>query len=207
MSRRRGLLLSAGIVVACWYLVRFDGAPKPVDPLLAIPLQEAPSWQSQPALLQNIDVPDAVYVVSGSPSADGLFEAVRLEIHGGARSRARIRPGPHTAYLPFDPAELTGIPAIDFRGMTLRRPVLHLFTFPGPGGPGLHLVDSATGVVHVVAGTGRRRHTLLTLHLVNSSSLGEIRSLLWSDRSRRLAAFLWREGGTWTLYLFPLAVS
>lgn len=207
MSRRRGVLLSAAVVVLCWYLVRFDGAPKPVDPLLAVPLQEAPAWRSQPALLQNVDEPDAIYVVSGPPGADGRFEAFRLEIHGGARSPARIRFGPRTAYLPFDSAELTGIPAVDFRGMTLRRPVLHLFTFPGPGGPGFHLVDSATGVVHVVAGTGKGRHTLLTLHLVNSSSLPEIRSLLWSDRSRSLAAFLWREGGTWTLYLFPLPGS
>jgi len=32
-----------------------------------------------------------------------------------------------------------------------------------------------------------------------------MRSLLWSDRSRRLAAFLWREADIWALYLFSLS--
>jgi hypothetical protein len=205
MNRRAGfLLVIAGVLVACWYVARFEGDPKPVDPLLVAPLHEAPAWQSQPTLLQNIDEPAAIYVVFGLPGDDGLFEAVRLDANSGARSTARIRFGPNTSYLPFDSAEVVGIPAIELHGLTHRRPTFHLFTFPGPGGPGFHFVDSATGVLHVVAGTGSGRRTLLTLTLINSSSLPEIRSLLWSDRSRRFAAFLWREADIWKLYLFSL---
>jgi len=194
----------AGVVVSCWYVARFDGDPKPVDPLLVAPLHEAPAWRSQPTLLQNINEPAAIYIVSGLPGSDGLFEALRLDVNGGARTSARIRFGPNTNYVPFDSAETVGIPGIELHGLTHRRPTLHLFRFPGPGGPGFHFVDSATGVVHIVAGPGNSRRTLLTLTLINSSKLPEIRALLWSDRSRRLAAFLWREGDFWTLYLFSL---
>lgn len=195
----------AGVVVSCWYVARFEGDPKPVAPLLVAPLHEAaPVGRSQPALVQNIDEPNAIYIVSGLPGPDGLFEALRLDVNSGARSPARIRYGPNTTYMPFDSAYNSGIPAIEFHGLTHRRPTLHLLVFPGPGGPGFHFVDSATGVVHIVAGTGNSKRTLLTLALINSSKVPEIRSLLWSDRSRRLAAFLWREADSWTLYLFSL---
>jgi hypothetical protein len=194
----------AGVIVACWYVARFDGDPKPVDAVLVARLQELPAWGSAPMLLQNIDEPAAIYLVSGLPGSDGLFEALRLDVNSGARSSARIRFGPNSAYLPFDSAEAVGIPAIEFRGLTIGRPTPHLLSFPGPGGPGFHFVDSATGVMHIAAGTGNDRRTLLTLTLINSSRMPEMRSHLWSDRARRLAAFFWREGDIWTLYLFSL---
>lgn len=206
MNRRKGfLLVLAGVVVACWYVARFDGEPKPVAPLLVVPLHEAPAGRAQPTLLQNVNEPAALYIVAGLPGADGLFEALRLDVKSGARSSARIQFGPNTAYMPFDSAENVGIPALEFRGLAHRRPTPYLFRFPGPGGPGFDWVDSATGVMHIVAGAGNSRRTLLTLSLFNSSSVPEMRSLLWSDRSRRLAAFLWRESGVWTLYLFSLS--
>jgi hypothetical protein len=205
MKRRKVLLLvMAGVVLFCWYVVRFAGDPRPVDPLLVVPLHEAPAWQAQPTLLQNINEPAAIYIVTGLPGADGLFDALRLDVNSGARSAARIQIGPNTDYMPFDSAEHVGIPAIDFRGLTHRRPTPYLFKFPGPGGPGFDFVESATGVVHIVAGTGSSRRTLLTITLINSSRVPEMRSLLWSDRSGRLAAFLWREADNWTLYLFSL---
>ena len=206
MNRRKGfLVVMAGVVlVACWYVARFEGDPKPVAPLLAAPLQVAPVWLSQPLLLQNSNEPAAIYIVPGGPGPDGLFEALRLDVKSGARSSARIQFGPNTPFLPFDSAENAGIPAIEFRGLTLRRPTPYLFRFPGPGGPGFDFVDSATGVVHIFAGTGNDRRTLLTLTVINSSRVPEMRSRLWSDRSRRLAAFLWRDADGWTLYLFPL---
>ena len=108
----------ASIVVLCWYVVRFDGDPKPVDPLLVAPLHEAPAWQAQPTLQQNINEPTAIYIVSGLPGSDGLFEALRLDVNSGARSSTRIRFGPNTAYVPFDSAEVTGIPAIEFHGVS-----------------------------------------------------------------------------------------
>jgi hypothetical protein len=196
----------AGIAVSCWYVARFEADPKPVDPLLVAALHEAaPAWRPQPALLQNFNEPTVLYIVSGVRGPDGLFEALRMDINSGARSPARIRMGPDTTYVPFDSAELTGIPAVEFRGLTVRRPTFHLFVFPGPGGPGFHFVDSATGAAHVVAGTGTGKRTLLTLTLINSSKMPEMRTLLWSNRSRRLAAFLWRQADSWTLYLFSLA--
>lgn len=194
----------AGVVVFCWYFVRFDGAPQPVNPLLVVPLYKASAWESQPLLLQNMNEPDAVYIVTGLPEPDGRFDVLRLDVNSGARSSARIRFGPDTDYLPFDLAENVGIPAIELHGMMHRRPTPYLFRFPGPGGPGFKFVDSATGVLHVIAGTGKSRRTLLTLTLINSSRVPEMRSLLWSDQSRRLAAFLWREADIWTLYLFPI---
>ena len=205
MNRRKSLLLAmAGVVVACWYVARFDGIPKPVDAALVAPLQEVPAWGPPPMLLQNINEPTAIYLVTGLPGSDELFEALRLDVNSGVRSSTRIRFGPNTAYIPFDSAESVGVPAIEFRGLRIGRPTPHILHFPGPGGPGFHFVDSATGVMHIAAETGNGRRTLLTLTLINSSRAPEIRSLLWSDRSRRLAAFLWREADSWTLYLFTL---
>lgn len=155
-------------------------------------------------LLQNINEPTAIYLVTGLPAPDGLFEALRVEMKSGTRSSTRIRFGPDTAYIPFDSAESTGFPAIEFQGLRIGRPTPHILRFPGPGGPGFHLVDSATGVMHIVAGTGNGRRTLLTLTLMNSSRMPEMRSHLWSDRSKRMAAFFWRTGDVWTLYLFSL---
>lgn len=197
-------MATAGVAVACWYVARFDGDPKPVDPVLVAPLQEVPVWGPPPTLLQNINEPAAIYLVTGLPRSDGLFEALRLDVNSGVRSTARIRFGPNTAFIPFDSAENAGIPAIEFRGLVIGRPTPHLLRFPGPGGPGFHFVDSATGVIHITAGTGNSRRTLLTLTLINSSRMQEMRSRLWSDRARRLAAFLWQDSDIWTLYLFSL---
>lgn len=135
MNRRKGLLLvMAGVLVSCWYLARFEGDPKPVDPLLVAPLYDAaPAWRSQPMLVQNIDEPAAIYIVSGVPGPDGLFEALRLDVNSGARSPARIRFGPNTSYMPFDSAQLTGIPAIEFRGLT-HRPDPHPHKFQQDAG-------------------------------------------------------------------------
>ena len=197
------LLLAAGVVL-CFYGVRFEGEPQPVNPLLVAPLPEAPAWQAQPMLLQHANEPGAVYLVSGLTGPDGRFEALRLDVRSGARSPAQIQIGPGTPYVPFDSAETGGNPVLEFRGLALRRPTPHLFTFPGPGGPGFHAVESATGVVHVVTGTGINRRSRLSLTLINSSRMPEIRSYLWSDKSGRLAAFYWRDSNHWTLYLFPL---
>ena len=194
----------ASVVITCWYVVRFDGNPQPVDPLIVARLHEGPEWLSQPALLQKINEAGAIYIVPGVQGSDGLFEALRLDVNSGGRSSVRILFGPDTAYIPFESAEVVGIPAIEFHGLSLPRPTFHLLKFPGGGGPGFHLVDSATGVVHVVATTPTTHRTLLTRTVINSSGMLEMRSLLWSDRARRLAAFLSREANGWTLYLFSL---
>lgn len=205
MNRRKVFLLAlTGVAVSCWYVARFEGDPKLVDPLLVARLPEIPARGPQPTLLQVINEPAAIYIVSGLPGSDGLFEAVRLDMNSAARSSTRIRFGPDTAYVPFDSAEATGNPAIVFHGVALRRPTFHILAFPGPGGPGFHLVDSATGAVHIVAGTGNSRRTLLTLTVINSKRISEMGACLWVDRSRKIAAYLWQENAIWTLSLFSL---
>jgi len=198
------IITFASVVMACWYVVRFDGVPQPVNPLIVALLPEGPEWLSQPTLLQNVNEPGAIYIVPGIQGSDGLFEALRLDVNSGGRSSVRILFGPDSAYLPFESAEVVGHPTIELHGLSLSRPTFHLLTFPGGGGPGFHLVESATGVAHVVARTPTADRTLLTRTAINSSSMLEMRSLLWSDRARRLAAFLSREADGWTLYLFSL---
>ncbi len=194
----------AAVVCVSWYLVRFDGDPRPVDPLLVTVLHGGRQWYSQPKLFQHINEAAAIYAVPGFRGDDGLFEAVRVDVKSGARAPARIMFGPNTDFIPFDAAETTGVPAVELRGVSIPRPTFHLFTFPGDGrGPGFHQVESATGVMHVVAPVTRR--TLLTRTVVNSSRMPEMASLLAVDRARRLAAFLWQRRERWTLYLFSLA--
>jgi hypothetical protein len=208
MSRRgrvlRGWLAGTAlfVVVASWYVLRFEGAPQPVDPLFVGTFTEAPAWSPPPLLLQREDEPGSVYVVPGKLPVDGQFEAVRVELKSGARSGTRIRFGPGTPFIPFDSAETTGTPALELRGLAIARPTLHLFSFPDGGGPGFHREESATGMVRVSAKAQGR--LLLERSVINSSALPEMRALLWSDRSRRLAAFLSRETRGWTLYLFSV---
>jgi hypothetical protein len=205
MNRRKLLVLAtAGIVLACWYLFESEGDPSSAQSVLIAPLKEAPAWDAPPTLLQNLNEPTAVYLAYGLQGPDGSFPALRIDATSGARSAVRIRFGPDTAFIPFVSAENSGNPAVEFRGITFGRPTPHLFRFPGTGGPGLHLVDSATGSMRIAAGTGNDRRTVLTLPLVNSSRMPEIRSHLWSDKARRLGAFFWRKDGIWTLYLFPM---
>ncbi len=204
LTPRTLMLAVAGVAVACWYLVRFDGEPRPVDPLVVTVVHEGPEWSGPPLLLQHVNEPAAVYAVPGLTGPDGLFEAVRVDITTGVRTPARITFGPGTDYVAFDSAEVAGVPAIELRGLSLARPTFHLFAFPGGGGPGFHGVESATGVMHVVSTTGATRRTLLTRTVVNSHRMPEMASLLAVDRSRRLAAFLWQRQARWTLYLFSL---
>jgi hypothetical protein len=205
-SRKLLILVIASVVLTCWYVVRFDGDPQPVAPLLVAPLHEG-GWYSQPTLLQNVNEPGAIYIVPGLQGPDGLFEALRLDVNSGGRSSARILFGPGSDYVPFESAEVVGSPTIELHGLSLQRPTFHLFTFPDGGGPGFHAVNSATGVAHVVVGTPTAPRTLLTRTVINSSRMLEMKSLLWSDRARRLAAFLSREPDGWTLYLFSLVTT
>lgn len=205
MIKRAALALTLGaMLLAAWYGVRFEGQPRPLDPLRVWSLR-APSWLSQPTLLRKTDDLAAIYVVGGGPTSDGRFDALRLDLESGVRSSARIAFGPSTSYQPFDQAEHAGTAGFELQGLLLRRPTPYLFRFPGPGGPGLELVDSATGVLRVVAGAGASRRTLLSLTVVNSSRLAEVTSFLWSDRSKRIAVFLWPEANSWHLYVFALS--
>jgi hypothetical protein len=200
--RRLLVFATAGVVLIYLYSVRFEGDLHAVDPVLVALL---PAWIAQPSLLRNVNEPEAIYAVPGIRAADGSFEALRLDVKNGARSAALIRFGPGSDYRFFDSAAIVTNPSIELHGLSLRRPVFHLFVFPGPGGPGFDFVDSATGVFHVVAKTPASSRTLLTRTVINSRSLEEMKSMLWADRSRDLAAFLSRESNGWRLYLFSMA--
>ena len=205
MSKRAAFVLTLGaILLAAWYGVRFEGQPRPVDPLQVWALPEVPVWEGQPALFRTTNDPAAIYVLRGVPGSDGRFDALRLDLNSGARSSARIALGPGTDFRPFDLAEHAGTAGIELHGLLLRRPTPSLFRVPGPGGPALELVDSATGVLRLVAGTGAGKRTLLSLTVVNSSRMEEVRSQLWSDRSKSIAAFSWPEADSWRLYVFAL---
>ena len=133
VKRRTVVLVLGAVMVVAWYFVRFDGDPRPVDPLLVTVLHEGPQWNSRPQLFQHVNEPAAVYAVPGFTAADGSFEAVSVDIESGARSAARIVLGPSTDFIRFDPAETVGGPAIELRGLSVPRPTFHLFTFLGGG--------------------------------------------------------------------------
>jgi hypothetical protein len=198
--------IAAGVVVICWYVVRFDGAPTPIGGL-AVTLPDTVGSYVQPRAFEKRGEPGAVYVVpAAQPDASGLFEATRVEIRDGARTSVRIAIGPDSGYVPFLSAEVTGMPAVELRGVTIPRPTFHLFTFPSNGGgPGFHLVDSSTGVVEVVVARPSRR-VVLTRTVVNSSTVRETASRLWSAPSGGLVAFLWGQPGGWTIYLLSMGL-
>lgn len=198
-----GLAVGATLVVA-WYAARFEGEPRPVEPVQVFALPEIPVWRGQPALLRKTDEPAAIYVLVDGPGPDGQFNALRLDLTSGARSSMQIAIGPATSFRPFERAQSAGTANIELHGVLLRRPTPYLFRLPGPGGPALDLVDSATGVLQVVAGTGATMRTLLHLTVINSSRMEEVRSQLWSDRSKSIAAFSWPHGDGWRLYVFAL---
>lgn len=202
--KKTAVLAAVGILLVAWYTVRYEGEPEPLDPVFVGSFAEAPVWYPQPTLLQHRDEPRSVYVVTGKQTPDSRFEAVRVDVASGKRAAAHIRFGPDTPFVPFDSAQAVGTLAIELHGVSLRRPTFHLLSFPSGGGPGFHAVDSATGVARVVTRTGK---TLLTRTLINSRALPEMRAAQWSDRARRLAAFLVPRGEGWTLYLFSVTTQ
>lgn len=206
MSTRTAIALTLGaLLVVAWYGVRFEGQPRPVDPLQTWALPEVQTWK--PSLLRKTGDPAAIYVVHGLPASDDRFDAIRLDLESGIRSSTRIIFGPGTEYEFFDEAEHAATANIELDGLLLRRPTPILFTIPATGGPALEFVDSATGVLRVVVGAGASKRTVLRLTVVNSSRVAEMRALLWSDRQQRVAAFLWRVNYNWHLYVFPLNPS
>src|SRR5205085_211292 len=78
-KRRAVVLASAGLVIVGWYSVQYQGAPRPVDPLLVSVVHRGPEWYSQPALVQKADDPGAIYVLPGQLQNGNEFNALRVE--------------------------------------------------------------------------------------------------------------------------------
>jgi hypothetical protein len=203
--RARVLTVCFALAIVGWYVVRFDGEPRPVDPLLVVQFGDGAQWLATPLLMEKAGEPEAVYVVPGSMPADGGFDAVRVSVPGGTRRPTRITIGPESEFAPFESAELLDTITVDLSGVTLSRPTFHLFTFPGNGGgPGLHVVESATGVARLVARTPAGARPLLARTVINSNTVHEMKSLASTNRAGSLAAFLWRAKDGWSLYVFSL---
>lgn len=182
--------------VAALYAVHCEGALRPATHAVVVALPT--SSLVTPAIYRSDSDANAVYVVYGE-SADGVrFAATRVDVRSGAQSPAQIAIGPQSGYTPF----IEGMVQSEVDGLSLRRPVFHLFRLPDGGGPGIHLVDSDTGVARLTVGDGAARHTLMSRWVFNSSRTAELRSLATADPDGKYAAVVTRTPDGWTLHLF-----
>lgn len=197
-SRKRGFLLFAAAiaVMAVGYVVRIDGALRPVQPAVTVALANA--TMVTPALYRGDADRNGVYVVFGAPRPDGLFDATRVEVRTGAQSPAVIAIGPGSAFSPFTEGEIRA----EVTGLSLKRPMFHLLSIPEGRGPGVHYVGSDTGVVRLTTGAGAARRTLVERRVFNSSTTGELRSHASTDAGGQIVAVVSRSSGGWTLHLF-----
>jgi hypothetical protein len=194
--RKRGILVLAAAAVTAWYTVRVDGALRPVQRARTVEVPNAALVT--PALYRSDADPRAVYVVFDGVRGDQRFDAIRIDVRSGAQSAAVIAIGPESGMVPFIEADVQVVVA----GLSLRRPTFHLLRFPEGGGPGLHLVDSDTGVVRLMAGEGAARRTLVQRWVFNSSTTGELRSQATTDAHGDWIAVVAKSRAGWTLHLF-----
>ena len=196
-ARKRGIAVAvAAAAVTAWYAVRIDGALRPAAPAVSVALPG--TSLVTPAVYRGEDDANAVYVVyadlDGAPRTDGRFDATRVDVRTGAHSPAVIAIGPRSGFSPFLEADAR----IEVEGLSLRRPTFYLFRLPDGRGPGIHLVDSDTGVAKLNAG-GR---TLVTRRVFNSSKVRELRSLVSTDANGTTIAVVAQSPSGWTLHLF-----
>lgn len=186
------VLVLALIAAVSW--IQVDGQLHAVAASLAVAIRGSDGWYAHPTLASRADDIDGVYVVSPEMPAGANFAAVRVDSMTGEQTATSVTLDPGSPFHAFVPAAVRA----DVRGFHFERPVLHLWSFPDGGGPGIHRVDSATGRLAVMA----ERRTLLTRKVFNSSSTPEVLSLVSADRFGRWHAALARNGSGWTLFLF-----
>lgn len=192
-ARKRGIAVAvAAAAVAAWYAVRIDGALRPAAPAVSVALPG--TSLVTPAVYRGQDDANAVYVVPDGPRTDGRFDATRVDVRTGAQSPAVIAIGPQFGFSPFLEAE----GRVEVDGLSLRRPTFYLFRLPDGRGPGIHLVDSDTGLAKLNVG-GR---TLVTRRVFNSSKVRELRSLASTDANGTTIAVVAQSPSGWTLHLF-----
>jgi len=192
-ARKRGIAVAVvAAAVTAWYAVRIDGALRPAAPAVSVALPR--TTLVTPAVYRADDDANAVYVIPDGPRPDGRFDATRVDVRTGAQSPAVIAIGPTSGFSPFIEAEAR----IEVDGLSLRRPAFHLFRLPDGRGPGIHLVDSDTGLAKLNLG-GR---TLVTRWVFNSSKVRELRSLASTDANGNTIAVIAQSPTGWTLHLF-----
>ncbi|HET8798583.1 MAG TPA: hypothetical protein VFO89_12905 [Thermoanaerobaculia bacterium] len=197
--RKRGILLLAATAAIGGCVVQLDGALRPAQ--RAVTVQLPGLTLTTPALYASVDEPDAVYVVSAGPRADGRFDATRVDVRSGAQSAGAIGIGPGSGFTPF----IEGAIRTEVKGLSLRRPVFHLMTLPDGRGPGIHLTGSDTGLVRLIHGNGAARRTLAERWVWNSGSTETLRAQATTDATGRHAAVVTRSAAGWTLHLFDIS--
>ena len=162
-ARKRGIVIAIVAIgaVTVWYAVRIDGTLRPAAPAVSVPLPR--TTLVTPAVYRSDADPIAVYVVPDGPRPDGQFDATRVDVRTGTQSPAVIAIGPRSGFSPFLEADAR----VEVEGLSLRRPAFYLFRLPDGRGPGIHLVDSDTGLAKLIAG-GR---TLVTRWVFNSNKV------------------------------------
>ncbi len=199
--RKRSVLIAAAMAVTVCYGVRIDGSLRPVGRALSVLIENA--TLVTPTLVRTDRDPDAVYVILGGSHPDGLFDATRVDARTGQQSPAHIPLGPRSGFSPFIEGEVR----VEVAGLSLRRPTFHLFSFPDSRGPGVHLVDSDTGLVKLIIGTGSAERTLITRWVFNSSKVAELRSLASTDAMGKFIAVVSRSPAGWMLHLFDRRIA
>lgn len=201
-GKKSAVVVVAVLIIVGWYTARIDGRLRPVEPVRVIELRDTASSYVRPTLARAVDDEASVYAVL-APRPDGLFQAIRVDIQSGQQSPAAIPLGPRSRFIPF----VDGNVRVDVRGLSIRRPTFHLFTFPDGRGPGFHFVDSDTGLVVLSTREKSRQRTLITRWVFNSSTVGELASLASMDPSGRFVAVVAKTPAGWKLFLFNEGAS
>jgi hypothetical protein len=202
LNKRNVLIATAvALAVTVCYGVRIDGSLHPVGRSRSLLIENA--TQVTPTLTRTDRDPDAVYVILGGSNPDGLFDATRVDAHTGRQSPAHIPLGPQSGFSPFIEGEVR----VEVAGLSLRRPTFHLLSLPDGRGPGVHLVDSDTGLVKLIIGTGAAKRTLITRWVFNSSKVAELRSLASTDAMGKFIAVVSRSPAGWMLHLFDRSIA
>ena len=118
------IMTMASVVIACWYVVRFDGDPQPLTRSSSPFFTKFQRGIRSRRFCRTSTNQRPSTSCQASLGSDGLFEALRLDVKSGVRSSVRILFGPGSAYVPFESAEVVGNPTIELHGLSLGPPHL-----------------------------------------------------------------------------------
>lgn len=185
------------VLALCASFAQFDGADRFHNPQVAAVLPGSHKWLSRPALVEDESDPGAVYAVAPELSATGLHPAFRIDCGSGTVKAVNIPLGPKSPFRNFTIVEMRA----KVRGLRIKRPAFHLMSLPDGKGPGMHLVDSASGTVDIMpAGSSR---VLLSRVVFNSSEVDLLTESFFQDPGQKWTVALTRYPSGWKLSLFP----